>query len=33
MFIRVGASECIIIVLLILIVIGSVMISVRLRRG
>ena len=32
MFVRVGASECIIIVLLLLIVIGSVAISIRLRR-
>lgn len=32
MFVRVGASECIIIALLLLIVIGSVVISIRLRR-
>ena len=33
MFFRVGASECIIIVLLVVIVIGTMVISIRLRRG
>jgi hypothetical protein len=33
MFIRVGAGECAIIVLLLLIVVGSVLLSIRLRRG
>ena len=32
MFVRVGASECIIIALLLLLVIGSVVISIRFRR-
>jgi hypothetical protein len=32
MFIRVGASECLIILLLLVIVVGSAMISVRMRR-
>ena len=31
MFIRIGAGECAIIVLLLLVVIGSVVISIRLR--
>jgi hypothetical protein len=33
MFFRVGASECIIVALLLLLVIGSIVISIRWRRG
>jgi hypothetical protein len=32
MFIRVGASECLIVLLLLVIVVGSAMISIRMRR-
>jgi hypothetical protein len=32
MFIRIGAGECALIALLLLVVIGSVIISIRLRR-
>jgi hypothetical protein len=33
MFLRVGIGECAIIVLLVLVVIGMVFISIRMRRG
>ena len=32
MFIRVGAGECALVILLLLIVVGSLVISIRLRR-
>ncbi len=33
MFVRIGAAECVIILLLVFIVVGGIWISVRLRRG
>lgn len=33
MFVRIGAAECVIILLLVLIVVGGIWISIRLRRG